>query len=171
MNSWKQALRDGALAGSVASVLSTVALVLSGQQRERKPVAPVNATSHWVWGDPALREDRPSLRHTAVGYAIHHAASLFWSTLHMRAWGRPASPPRPGPLLAQAAVTAAAACFVDYRLTPHRFTPGFEHRLGKRQLAGVYVCFALGLAAGAWLSSNGLQPRRQSPTENGRASP
>ncbi|HSV79850.1 MAG TPA: hypothetical protein VLK85_11705 [Ramlibacter sp.] len=40
---------------------------------------------------------------------------------------------------------SAVACFVDYRLTPKRLTPGFEHRLGKPELANVYACFALGL--------------------------
>ena len=141
-------MRDGALAGSLASLLSAAALVVCGQRREREPAAPVNAISHWVWGDAALEKDRPTLRHTALGYLIHHGASLFWSTLHTRAWGPPGTH-----VLPKAAATAATAAFVDYNLTPRRFTPGFEHRLTKPQLAAVYVCFALGLAIGdAWLT-------------------
>ena len=143
MVSWKHALREGALAGSLASVLSGAALVVAGQYRGRRPAAPVNAISHWVWGDPALREDEPSVRHTALGYLIHHGASLFWSTLHARAWAQ-----RDVPLPVQAAVTSAVACFVDYELTPRRFTPGFEHKLSARQLAAVYVMFGVGLAIG-----------------------
>ncbi|MBC5765978.1 hypothetical protein [Ramlibacter albus] len=141
MVSWKQSLRDGALAGSIASILSAAVLLT-----HRKPAAPVNAISHWVWGDPALAKDKPSWRHTAVGYLIHHAASLFWSTLHARAWGKPRSAPQ---AVAQAAVTAATAAFVDYKLTPHRSTPGFEHRLTRGQLTAVYVMFAVGLALGS----------------------
>lgn len=153
MASWKESLRDGALAGSIASVLSAAALAVAGRRTNGEPAAPVNAVSHWVWGDAALRQDEPTLRHTAVGYLIHHAASLFWSTLHMRAWGKPPVPAKAGPVIAQAATTAAVACFVDFKLTPHRFTPGFQHRLDKRQLASVYVLFGVGLALGVALAS------------------
>ena len=155
MNDWTRALRDGVLAGSLASVLSAAALLFFGQRDEEEPLGPVNAVSHWVWGDPALQEDRATLRHTLLGYAIHHVASLFWSTLHMYAWHRRRRDEavKPGPAMAQAGVTAAAACFVDYQLTPRRLTPGFEHRLTKPQLAGVYACFAVGLAIGTVLAS------------------
>ena len=149
---WKRALRHGAWAGSLASVFSTLALAAAGQRREREPIAPVNAISHWVWGDPALREDGADLRHTALGYLIHHGASLFWSTLHAQAWSGTRAPRSPSRALGQAAVTAAAACLVDYRLTPKRLTPGFEHRLDRGQMALVYGCFALGLALGTLLS-------------------
>jgi hypothetical protein len=149
MASWKQSLRDGALAGSLASVLSAAALLAAGQRRLRRPAAPVNAISHWAWGDAALHVDRPTVRHTVLGYLIHHAASIFWSTLHVRTWGRP-SPQRDVKTVAvQAAATAAVACCVDYKLTPRRFTPGFEHRLTKPQLALVYAMFAVGLALGS----------------------
>ena len=152
MISWTRALRQGAWAGSLASVFSAAALLVAGQRREREPVAPVNAISHWVWGDPALREDGADLRHTALGYLIHHGASLFWSTLHAQAWSGSRAPRTRARLMGQAAVTAAAACFVDYRLTPRRFTPGFEHRLQRKEMAAVYGCFALGLAVGTLLS-------------------
>jgi hypothetical protein len=44
---------------------------------------------------------------------------------------------------------AGIACFVDYQLTPKRLTPGFEHRLGRPEMANVYACFALGLMIGS----------------------
>ena len=40
----------------------------------------------------------------------------------------------------------------NIKLVPERLTPGFEHRLSNRQLAGVYLSFAAGLMLGAWLS-------------------
>ena len=52
-------------------------------------------------------------------------------------------------MLLGAAATSAAACLADFRLTPHRFTPGHEHRLSNTALAAVYAAFAVGLAAGA----------------------
>ena len=149
MASWSRALREAAVSGAVASVLSAAALAWAGRREDGAPAAPLNATSHWIWGDPALGRNRPSWRHTVPGYLIHHAAATFWAALHARALGNRPEAAQPGPALAAAAVTAAAACFVDYRLTPHRLTPGFEHRLSRPALAGVYACFALGLALGS----------------------
>lgn len=149
MSHWKQALREGAIAGSVASMASAAALLVAGRRENGHAAAPVNAISHWVWDRPALRRDRPSLRHTLVGYLVHHGASIFWATLHARAWGCRPEAKQPGPAVAGAAAAAAVACFVDYRLTPRRLTPGFEHRLSRESLAAVYVCFALGLALGS----------------------
>jgi hypothetical protein len=149
MNPWKQALREGLVAGSVASLLSTAALVLAGRRENRDAAAPVNAISHWVWDRPALYRDGADLRHTVVGYVVHHAASVFWGVLHARAWGCRPEAKRPGPAFAGAATAAAVACFVDYRLTPRRLTPGFEHRLSSGALLAVYACFALGLAIGS----------------------
>ena len=48
--------------------------------------------------------------------------------------------------VAGAAATSAIAAFVDFRLTPARFTPGFEHRLSRKAIAVVYSAFAVGLA-------------------------
>jgi hypothetical protein len=52
-----------------------------------------------------------------------------------------------------AAATSVLACFVDYRLTPDRLTPGFEKRLSRRSLFVVYALFAAGLAAGTLLQT------------------
>jgi hypothetical protein len=150
MPSWKAALREGAISGSLASVLSAAFLALAGERECRHhPAAPVNAISHWIWDEPALREDGASARHTLAGFAIHHAASIWWGVWHAKAWGTREVAKRPVPALAGAAAAAAIACFVDYRMTPERLTPGFEHRLSSRALLGVYACFALGLALGS----------------------
>ncbi len=146
---WRDTLREGAIAGSVASIASATALALAGQREVGAAAAPTNATSQWIWGDRALHQDRPSLRHTATGYLIHHGASMFWGVLHARAWNGRQQRMQPGPALAGAAAASAIACFVDFKLTPHRLTPGYEHRLSRGALGVVYGCFALGLAAGS----------------------
>jgi hypothetical protein len=162
MSPWKQALREGTIAGSVASIASTAALLVAGRGENGHAAAPVNAISHWVWDHPALRQDGPSLRHTLIGYLVHHGASIFWGTLHARAWGcRPAAK-KPLSAIAGAAAAAAVACFVDYRLTPERLTPGFEHRLSRKSMMAVYACFALGLALGSMAASDKGQ---QAPDE------
>ena len=43
--------------------------------------------------------------------------------------------------------TAAVACAIDYTVTPHRLTPGFELRLSRPAMAVGYVALGLGIAA------------------------
>ena len=54
-------------------------------------------------------------------------------------------------LLLGAAATSAVAYVADFKLTPHRFTPGHAHRLSTEGLVAVYAALAVGLAAGALL--------------------
>lgn len=62
---------------------------------------------------------------------------------------RAKSPPSPATIVASSAATSALACFVDFKLTPQRLTPGFEHEIDKAAIARVYVAFAAGMALGA----------------------
>ncbi|MGV3570224.1 MAG: hypothetical protein ACO1PB_06455 [Ramlibacter sp.] len=150
MTTWKRALQEGAVAGSLASLLSTGYLAWAGR-RHGAPAAPVNAVSHWVFGDRALREDPPSARYTLTGALIHHGAAVFWGVLHAKAWGCRDEAKRPLPALAGALAAAGVACFVDYRLTPPRLSPGFEHRLATREMVNEYAWVAVGLAVGSML--------------------
>lgn len=149
MSEWKTVLAQGALAGSLASVLSTAVLALAGRREAGSAAAPINAVSHWYWGDEALHRQRADLTHTAVGYLTHHSAATFWALAYaMLSRDKPALRTTPGVILG-AVATSATACLVDYQFTPERFTPGFEHRLSTEAMAGVYAAFALGLGAGA----------------------
>ena len=150
MSTWKEAWREGVVSGSVASLLSTAYLLWAGRRRST-PAAPVNAVSHWFFGDAALREDEPTLLYTLTGYLVHHGASVFWGVLHAKAWGARQGAKKPLPAAAGAVAAAGVACLVDYRLTPKRLTPGFEHRLARPEMANVYACFALGLMLGSML--------------------
>ena len=150
MTTWKQALREGVVAGSLASVFSAAYLAWAGNRRG-EPAAPLNAVSHWFFGNRSLRQDEPSRLYTVTGYLVHHAASIFWGVLHARAWGGRDEAKRPLPAVAGAIAATGIASFVDYQLTPKRLTPGFEHRLGRPEMVNVYACFALGLALGSML--------------------
>jgi hypothetical protein len=150
MTTWKQALREGAVSGSLASIFSAAYLALAGQRRG-EPAAPLNAVSHWFFGNRALRKDEPSRLYTATGYLTHHGASIFWGVLHAKAWGARPEAKQPLPAIAGAVAAAGVASFVDYQLTPKRLTPGFEHRLGEPEMVNVYACFAIGLAIGSML--------------------
>lgn len=155
-------MREGLVAGTAASVLSAAALAVAGSRENGAAAAPVNAISHWFWDRRALRQDGATWRFTLTGYLVHHAASVFWATLHARAWGMRPEAKRPAAAVAGAATAAGVACFVDYRLTPRRLTPGFEHRLSSPALLAVYTCFAIGLAIGSMAAG----PPRQRNTSD-----
>lgn len=132
-------------AGAIASVFSTVVLAVAGRRQAGSAYAPTNAVSHWLWGPPALAQDAPSWRHTAVGYAIHHGSALLWSWLYTR-WQEQRQDTAALPLLGTAAAVTALASVVDFKVVPERLHPGFEHRLSTPALVAVYAAFGLGLA-------------------------
>jgi hypothetical protein len=150
MSTWKEAFREGLVSGSLASLFSAAYLAVAGWRRGH-PAAPVNAVSHWIFGDRSLAEDEASVAYTATGYLTHHAASVFWAVLYAKAWGARPEAKSAVPAAIGAATAASVACFVDYELTPKRLTPGFEHRLAKPEMTTVYAFFALGLMAGSLL--------------------
>lgn len=154
----RAALRTGLIAGAMASVVSTFALALAGRRETGSAVAPTNAISHWLWRGEAFMVDRPTLRHTVTGYAIHHLMSTFWAVLYAWLHGNRHEAKTVPKAMAGATVAAAVACAIDYTVTPKRLTPGFEHRLSTGAMALVYGAFAIGLAAGC-LAAN----RRSSP--------
>jgi len=143
--------RAGWLAGNLAGLASMAVLAWRGRTENGRALGPVNAPSHWVWGDAALQEDRPSPRHTGLGVLIHQGSALMWGLLYERLVRRH-RPPLPMALeLRDAAAATAAAAVVDLVLTPKRFTPGFERRLSVRGTVLVYAAFAVGLAVGSRL--------------------
>lgn len=149
MKKWKLVLTQGVVAGSLSSVLSTALLAFFGRRQAGSAAAPLNAVSHWYWGDEAFHRQQADLGHTAVGYATHHVSATFWATVHAAlASKHPALRTAPG-LILGAAATSGVACLVDFRFTPQRFTPGFEHRLSNSALTAVYAALAVGMAAGA----------------------
>lgn len=152
MTTWNKSLQRGLVSGATASALSAAALALCSQRETHSPFAGVNAISHWVWGDRAALHDAPSLRHTALGYAIHHASASFWAVLFERICGKLLDRRAVAPTVQAAAAATAVACFVDYKMTPHRLQPGYEMRLSRPSLALVYIAFGAGLAAGSLLN-------------------
>jgi hypothetical protein len=130
------------------------ALALAGRIENRSAAGPLNGPSQWIFGRWAAHLRRPSLRHTPTGILIHHLTATGWALLHERLQGRDKALQSPTERLGRAAVTATAANIVDFRLTPKRLTPGFEHQLSRKSLFFVYAAFAVGLAiAGARLTS------------------
>lgn len=157
--SWPEAMRDGAVSGSLASLASTAALAASGEKETGTPYAPTNAVSHWFWGERAAHQDDLSARYTLLGYSIHHASATLWAVIYEKFFGRIAERKSVVPALAAGAAVAGIACFVDYKMTPQRLQPGFEKRLSSRSLLLVYGVFGLALAARGLAAS---RPRNRS---------
>lgn len=131
--------------GSIASVLSTAVVSCFSRHRVGAAAAGTNSASQWIWYPQARFAHQPSWRHTATGYLIHHASSVFWAcAYHATAPERAA----PAGRAARAAGVAALAYYVDYHVVPRRLSPGFEHKIGPLGLWAVYGAFAAGLLAG-----------------------
>jgi hypothetical protein len=147
---WNDLARGAAVGGSAAAVASLAALAVRGRADNRSAVAPINATSHIVWGDRALRVDRPTVRHTVPGLALHAGSAVLWAAVQHGLFGT-----RRGvlPNARNAALTSALAALVDLKLVPDRLTPGFERRLSTRSLMWVYGALAVGLAIGGELAA------------------
>ncbi|WP_149195658.1 hypothetical protein [Luteimonas suaedae] len=141
------------MSGSVASALSTLTLSWLCHRDGGALASGTNATSHWFWGETARYRDAPSLRHTLLGYAIHHASSVFWACGFERLAGRRARPAR---IAAAAGLTAALAYVVDYHVVPRRLTPGFERHLPASGMLATYVAFAVGLCLGSRACRRGV---------------
>lgn len=148
---WTQALREGAVAGSAASLLSTAALAALGPRQAGSVPGPLNAASHWLWGDESLRADEVDLRHTLTGFVTHHLAAVFWASLYSLLHGHRVEAKTPVQAVAGGVATSAVAYAVDYHVVPKRLTPGWEHRMAPRSLAATYGSLAVGFALGALL--------------------
>jgi hypothetical protein len=148
-STWKNVLREGAVSGSLASLLSTCVLAVAGVRQAGSAVAAINATSHWLWGDESLQAQKPTLRHTLIGYLTQHAASIFWATLYSWVYGHRDNAKQLPQALAGGVACSAVAYFVDYGLIPKRLTPGYEHRVSKGAMVAIYAALAAGFVLGA----------------------
>lgn len=152
MKTWQEAAADARFSGGAAAAGSLAMLALCGRRSIGSAFAPINAPSHIVWGDVALRKNRPSLRYTLPGVALHVGSALFWGVLYEKFIAPPASA-GPTAALRNAGLATAGAALVDLRLVPARLTPGFERRLTPVGLLLTYGAFALGLAAGGFAAA------------------
>lgn len=151
MTDWKKVLREGLVSGTLAGVLSAAVLAFTGKRETGSPAAPMNAESHWLWGDESLREDRPTLRHTLTGLITHQLSTVFWATLYALVRGDRKAVHRVPQALLGGLATSAAAAAIDYTLVPRRLSPGFEHRLSTGSMVGVFAAIGLGIALGSLL--------------------
>jgi hypothetical protein len=136
--------------GSLAGLVTTAAVALAGRREARSAAAPINATSHVMWGDEAGAADGVDLKHTVPGLLINAGAGVFWALVHELLLARSSSRDRTKAAATGAAVGALAYA-VDYHLIPRRLTPGWELRLSQRGVALGFVALGASLAVAGWL--------------------
>ncbi|WP_203165356.1 hypothetical protein [Steroidobacter gossypii] len=141
----KRLASDAVVTGSAASVASAAALMVCSAAHEGSAAGGLNGPSQWLWGEAEAYTREATLRHTATGYAIHHATSMFWGVMHEAIFGGRRHKPAIQHC-AEAAVSATTAYFVDYYLTPPRLRPGFEKHVSAKGMVAVYAAFAAGIA-------------------------
>ncbi len=163
LNGWKETAVAAATSGTIASIVTTVALALLARSEGKSIFQPTNATSHWLHGAGAGRVRVADVSHTLLGYCTHHLSAIFWA-LPFEAWLGAGRSKDPATALRKAALTAALAALIDYRWVPKRLTPGWETVLSKRSVGATFAAMAIGLAVGGMMSEKRQRPgfrRRQ----------
>jgi hypothetical protein len=149
MLSTEQTYTRALASGSIAAVATALAASFAGRRQAGSYAAPLNATSHVLWGEQATWRNSPTLKYTGAGLLLTYGAAVFWASLYEKLFGRAAgtAPRSPLAALGGAALVSAGAYLTDYHLVPSRLTPGYERRVSGPALAGIFGALALGLAA------------------------
>jgi hypothetical protein len=137
--------------GVIGSIASALAAGMAARAEGQGALQPLNATSHWLYGQRAGRVRRFDVAHTAVGSVTHVASALFWAVPYSL-WLQRKPERSAEDIIVGAAATAAAAAAVDYLAMPRRLTPGWELALSRGGVSITFVGLALGLAGGALLA-------------------
>jgi hypothetical protein len=149
---WPAILRNAVVSGTGAAIAAAATAAGRAHAENSTPYAPLNAVTHCLWPEQALREQAPSLRYTVTGFAIHHLSGIFWGVLFESLRGNATRGTQPARVVAAAAATTATAYLVDYHVVPERFTPGFEAHLSGRSMALVYGALGAGFLLAAFAS-------------------
>lgn len=111
------------------------------------PLAPVNATAHWLYGPGAAEVTRLTVRETGVGLATHFAASILWAAVLLGV-ASALAPVRRLTLLVLGLAFGGIALVVDYGILPTHLSPGWHLVLPWPAVIPGLVALGLGLAAG-----------------------
>ena len=142
---WGETLQDALVAGSIVAAATIATVALRGLNDSGSAVAPINASTHVVYGPEAGDVDEPDVKHTLPGLAINAGASVFWAAVYERLFGRAVTRADVGKALLGGGAVAGFAYLLDYHLLPKRLTPGWEERVSGRSLAMIFGVMALTL--------------------------
>jgi hypothetical protein len=149
------------VSGTLAAAAVTLVASLAARRATGSSAAALNATSHFLWGGRAGRQDEYSVKYTGTGFIANYGASVFWALFYEALGG--SKHRRAGRALLDGALISAAAYVTDYHVVPKRLTPGFDMSVPRAALAFVYAALALGLSVRDLCSGTFLFP----PTARG----
>lgn len=144
-------IRNVLVTATLATVSTTLATMFLGRREASSASAPLNATSHILWGDEAAEVDEFDFTHTVAGAIVNSGAMVAWAALQEMVLGRWVRKGPPVRAIAAGTATAATAYVTDYYVVPERLTPGFEKRLSPASLGAIYGVLAVALAIGVRL--------------------
>ena len=134
---------------SAAALAVFIAVTVMGRRDSGSAVAPINASSHVLWGDEAASVEKVTLKHTLPGAAINLGAAFWWAVVFRKLFGQSVDHRGAAAAMAGGVATAGLAYAVDYHLLPRRLTPGWEQRISSRSLAMSLAAMGIGLGLGA----------------------
>ncbi len=136
------------VSGLAAAVLSGLVLMVLALARSQSPVAPINATSQWLFGPRVASVGDVTVAETGVGLATHVASSVLWGGVTALA-ARWLGAERTGSLLLVGLGVAVVALILDYGLLPRRISPGWHLVLPWWAVGIGFLALGLGLGLGA----------------------
>jgi hypothetical protein len=138
-------LERALISGTLAAAAVTLVASFAARRATGSSAAALNATSHFLWGERAGRQNAYSVKYTGTGFLANYGASIFWAVFYEAlAGGKRRTAVR---ALRDGALISAAAYVTDYHVVPKRLTPGFEMRVPRAALVCVYAALAFGLSA------------------------
>lgn len=140
------------ISGGVAALSVCSAIALLGRSDSGSAIAPINASSHVIWGRRAGQVDKINLAQTLPGLAINVGASFWWASVCEGLFGRRIDQGGVGSAMAAGLGTAVLAYILDYRIVPRRLSPGWELRLSDRSVLTGLGAMGIGLGVGALLA-------------------
>lgn len=159
MQDTRTAFSRALVSGTAAAVGAMLVASLAGKRDSGSYAAPINASTHALWGEDVAQRDDASLKYTGTGALINQGAGIFWAMIYEKLFGGradgSAAPKSVLTPLVGAAAVSALAYVTDYHLMPKRLTPGYENRISPKSLAAVFAAIAVGLAASDLLRGAG----------------
>ncbi|HET8700313.1 MAG TPA: hypothetical protein VFL97_01415 [Nitrococcus sp.] len=152
MKTWREAMRDSIAPGTAAGLTTLATVAARGSKDTGSAVAPINASSHAIWGDKAASVEAITVRHTVPGVIFNVAGTSWWALVFEKLFGTAVDRRGFPAALLGGTATAALAYLVDYRIVPRRLTPGWEHRVSRSSLFMTLGAMAAGLTIGAMCS-------------------
>jgi hypothetical protein len=139
-------LRYVVFCGAGAALASVAATAALGKAEGQSPLRPINASSHWIWGEASGQRTRADLSHTAVGAATNIGAGLLWGAVFGALVHRRRS--SNVDTVRDGMAVGALAAALDYGILPRRLTPGWELALSGRSVVLAMAAMTMGLVAG-----------------------